>query len=56
MRVVLPCTVCVAPLVANQLDGQPLVRFTRPFNLTAQPVFSLSAPVEGLPVGIWAFR
>jgi len=50
--ILLPSTASVAPLIANDVDTQPLVRFTRPFNLTGQPVFSLPAPVEGLPVGI----
>ena len=50
--ILLPATAGVAPLIGDQLDTQPLVRFTRPFNLTGQPVFSLPAPVAGLPVGI----
>jgi Asp-tRNA(Asn)/Glu-tRNA(Gln) amidotransferase A subunit family amidase len=50
--VLLPTTAAVAPLIAADVDTQPLVRFTRPFNLTGQPVFSLPAPVDGLPVGI----
>jgi aspartyl-tRNA(Asn)/glutamyl-tRNA(Gln) amidotransferase subunit A len=29
-----------------------LTRFTRPFNVTGQPVVALPAPVDGLPVGI----
>ncbi len=47
-----PTTAAVAPLIEPNLDTLPLVRFTRPFNLTGQPVFSLPAPVAGLPVGI----
>jgi len=50
--ILLPSTASVAPLIAPEIDTQPLVRFTRPFNLTGQPVFSLPAPVDGLPVGI----
>lgn len=50
--ILLPSTATVAPLIAPDVDTQPLVRFTRPFNLTGQPVFSLPAPVDGLPVGI----
>ncbi|HXI95309.1 MAG TPA: amidase [Candidatus Acidoferrum sp.] len=50
--ILLPSTASVAPLIAPEIDTQPLVRFTRPFNLTGQPVFSLPAPVNGLPVGI----
>jgi Asp-tRNA(Asn)/Glu-tRNA(Gln) amidotransferase A subunit family amidase len=48
----LPSTASVAPLIAAEVDTSPLVRFTRPFNLTGQPVFSLPAPGDGLPVGI----
>ncbi len=50
--ILLPSTAAVAPLIAPEVDTSPLVRFTRPFNLTGQPVFSLPAPVDGLPVGI----
>jgi aspartyl-tRNA(Asn)/glutamyl-tRNA(Gln) amidotransferase subunit A len=50
--ILLPSTGSVAPLISADVDTQPLVRFTRPFNLTGQPVFSLPAPVEGLPAGI----
>ena len=50
--ILLPSTASVAPLIAAEVDTSPLVRFTRPFNLTGQPVFSLPAPVDGLPVGI----
>jgi aspartyl-tRNA(Asn)/glutamyl-tRNA(Gln) amidotransferase subunit A len=50
--ILLPSTASVAPVIAPAVDTEPLVRFTRPFNLTGQPVFSLPAPVEGLPVGI----
>ena len=50
--ILLPATACVAPVIGDDIDTQPLVRFTRPFNLTGQPVFSLPAPVPGLPVGI----
>jgi amidase len=50
--ILLPATAGVAPPISDVVDTQPLVRFTRPFNLTGQPVFSLPAPVAGLPVGI----
>jgi Asp-tRNA(Asn)/Glu-tRNA(Gln) amidotransferase A subunit family amidase len=50
--ILLPSTAAVAPIIAPDVDTQPLVRFTRPFNLTGQPVFSLPAPVDGLPAGI----
>ena len=47
-----PTTAAVAPLIEPEVDTLPLVRFTRPFNLTGQPVFSLPVPVAGLPVGV----
>ena len=47
-----PATAAVAPLIAEQVNTEPLVRFTRPFNVTGQPVFVLPAPTSGLPVGI----
>jgi aspartyl-tRNA(Asn)/glutamyl-tRNA(Gln) amidotransferase subunit A len=50
--ILLPSTASVAPLIAPEVDTAPLVRFTRPFNLTGQPVFSLPARVDGLPAGI----
>jgi aspartyl-tRNA(Asn)/glutamyl-tRNA(Gln) amidotransferase subunit A len=50
--ILLPTTAAVAPLIGPEIDTRPLVRFTRPFNLTGQPVFSLPARVDGLPVGI----
>jgi aspartyl-tRNA(Asn)/glutamyl-tRNA(Gln) amidotransferase subunit A len=50
--ILLPATASVAPVISDDVDTRPLVRFTRPFNLTGQPVFSLPAPVSGLPVGI----
>jgi aspartyl-tRNA(Asn)/glutamyl-tRNA(Gln) amidotransferase subunit A len=50
--ILLPATAAVAPPIGDAVDTQPLVRFTRPFNLTGQPVISLPAPVPGLPVGI----
>jgi Asp-tRNA(Asn)/Glu-tRNA(Gln) amidotransferase A subunit family amidase len=50
---VLPATAIVAPPVEAGLEvREPLVRFTRPFNTTYQPVAVLPAPVGGLPVGI----
>lgn len=49
----LPTTACVAPTIESADQArEPLTRFTRPFNLTGQPVISLPAPVQGLPVGI----
>lgn len=50
---ILPATAIVAPHVhAGNEVREPLSRFTRPFNLTGQPVVSLPAPSKGLPVGI----
>ncbi|MBJ7603308.1 MAG: amidase [Candidatus Dormibacteraeota bacterium] len=50
--ILLPTCASVAPLISDSVETAPLVRFGRPFNLTGQPVFTLPAPVEGLPVGI----
>ncbi len=50
---VLPATATVAPLVSAGLESrEPLTRFTRPLNLTGQPVVCIPAPSRGLPVGI----
>ena len=50
---ILPTTAIVAPPVTTGSEArEPLARYTRPFNLTGQPVVSLPAPVKGLPVGI----
>ena len=48
----LPATACVAPKVGQTEVREPLVRFTRPFNTTGQPVVCLPAPTRGLPVGV----
>jgi len=48
----LPATAAVAPLIQPQVNSEPLTRFTRAFNYTGQPVFSLPAGGPGLPVGI----
>jgi aspartyl-tRNA(Asn)/glutamyl-tRNA(Gln) amidotransferase subunit A len=49
----LPATAIVAPPVeAGNEAREPLTRFTRPFNTTGQPVVTIPAPVDGLPVGI----
>ncbi|HEY1454953.1 MAG TPA: amidase [Candidatus Dormibacteraeota bacterium] len=51
----LPATAMVAPPVdAGNEVREPLARFTRPFNVTGQPVAVLPAPQPGggLPVGI----
>lgn len=50
---ILPATAIVAPLVEAGMEvREPLSRFTRPFNTTGQPVVTLPAPAQGLPVGI----
>jgi Asp-tRNA(Asn)/Glu-tRNA(Gln) amidotransferase A subunit family amidase len=50
---ILPTTAIVAPLVEAGMEvREPLSRFTRPFNTTGQPVVTLPAPAQGLPVGI----
>ncbi|MDE2573507.1 MAG: amidase [bacterium] len=41
------------PVSASSLEmREPLSRFTRPFNVTGQPVYALPIPKPGLPVGI----
>jgi aspartyl-tRNA(Asn)/glutamyl-tRNA(Gln) amidotransferase subunit A len=48
-----PATPCVAPKIEESDGVRPLMtRYTRPFNVTGQPVVCLPAPVTGLPVGI----
>jgi len=50
----LPATAIVAPPTTSGNEvREPLARYTRPFNMSGQPVVVLPAPVrEGLPVGI----
>jgi len=49
----LPATAIVAPTLEQASDVRNLLDpFTRAFNTTGQPVISLPAPVDGLPVGI----
>jgi len=49
----LPATAIVAPPVTSGTEvREPLTRFSRPFNMTGQPVVALPAPAAGLPVGI----
>jgi Asp-tRNA(Asn)/Glu-tRNA(Gln) amidotransferase A subunit family amidase len=50
--ILLPTTAIVAPGADEPEAREPLLRFTAPFSLTGQPVISLPAPVEGMPVGI----
>ena len=50
---VLPATAIIAPLTSAGTEvREPVTRYTRPFNTTGQPVVTLPAPVDGLPVGI----
>jgi Asp-tRNA(Asn)/Glu-tRNA(Gln) amidotransferase A subunit family amidase len=51
---VLPTTAIVAPPVTAGTEArEPLARYTRPFNMSGQPVVSIPAPVRtGLPVGV----
>ena len=50
---ILPATAIVAPPVTSGTEvREPLTRFSRPFNMTGQPVVALPAPAQGLPVGI----
>jgi aspartyl-tRNA(Asn)/glutamyl-tRNA(Gln) amidotransferase subunit A len=50
----LPATAIVAPRITAGLEArEPLARFTRPFNMSGQPVVALPVPVrDGLPVGV----
>jgi aspartyl-tRNA(Asn)/glutamyl-tRNA(Gln) amidotransferase subunit A len=51
--ILVPATPYVAPKVEESDGVRPLMtRFTRPFNITGQPIVTLPAPVDGLPVGI----
>jgi Asp-tRNA(Asn)/Glu-tRNA(Gln) amidotransferase A subunit family amidase len=48
----LPVTPYVAPVIGQPLERGTLLGFTRPFNVSCQPVIALPAPTTGLPVGI----
>jgi aspartyl-tRNA(Asn)/glutamyl-tRNA(Gln) amidotransferase subunit A len=51
--ILVPATPRVAPLIEDSEGVRPLMtRFTRPFNVTGQPIVTVPAPVNGLPVGI----
>ncbi len=51
--ILVPATPRVAPLIEESDGVRPLLtRFTRPFNVTGQPIVTLPAPSAGLPVGI----
>ena len=50
--IVLPACACIAPKLDAPDHREPLTRFLRAFSLTGQPVITLPAPVDGLPIGI----
>jgi aspartyl-tRNA(Asn)/glutamyl-tRNA(Gln) amidotransferase subunit A len=51
--ILVPATPYVATLIDESEGIRPqMTRFTRPFNVTGQPIMTLPAPVKGLPVGI----
>jgi aspartyl-tRNA(Asn)/glutamyl-tRNA(Gln) amidotransferase subunit A len=50
--IILPACACVAPRLDDPDRREPLTRFLRAFSLTGQPVITLPAPADGLPVGI----
>ena len=50
--VLVPNTAIVAPLFGEPHVREKLLRFTRPFNLSAHPVVTVPGPSTGLPVGI----
>jgi aspartyl-tRNA(Asn)/glutamyl-tRNA(Gln) amidotransferase subunit A len=51
--ILVPATPRVAPRIDESDGVRPLMtRYTRPFNVTGQPIVTLPAPVTGLPVGI----
>ncbi|HEX6547130.1 MAG TPA: amidase [Candidatus Dormibacteraeota bacterium] len=47
-----PVAPFVAPRIGEQAPRGRLLAYTRPFNVSGQPVISLPAPAPGLPVGI----
>ncbi len=51
--ILVPATPRVAPRIDDSEGVRPLMtRFSRPFNVTGQPVVTIPAPSKGLPVGI----
>lgn len=47
-----PTTRVLPPRLGEEYDRGNVTGYTRPFNTTGQPVITLPAPVEGIPVGI----
>jgi len=51
--ILVPATPRVAPKIADSDGVRPLLtRYTRPFNVTGQPIVTIPAPTDGLPVGV----
>ncbi len=50
--ILLPASACVAPPLGAKDVREWLLRFTRPFSYSGQPIITMPAPVSGLPVGI----
>jgi aspartyl-tRNA(Asn)/glutamyl-tRNA(Gln) amidotransferase subunit A len=50
--VILPNTMIAAPLIGEPHVREKLLRYTRPFNLSGQPVITIPGPADSLPVGI----
>src|SRR5499427_1247138 len=47
-----PTTRILPPRLDEDFDRGNVTGYTRPFNTTGQPVITLPAPVEGIPIGI----
>src|SRR5215831_198971 len=47
-----PTTRILPPRLDEEFDRGNVTGYTRPFNTTGQPVITLPAPVEGIPIGI----
>jgi len=47
-----PTTRVLPPLLGEEYDRGDVTGYTRPFNTTGQPVITLPAPVDGIPVGV----
>ncbi len=50
--VLAPTTRVLPPLIGADYDRGDITGFTRPFNTTGQPVITVPAPVDDVPVGI----
>ena len=47
-----PTTRVLPPRLDEEFDRSDVTGYTRPFNTTGQPVITLPAPIQGIPVGI----